>query len=86
MELLSSDESVLESPRWLRNFYQCEGCGTAWTEEWSCECNDRCPKCRLETEAHDSIDIIPDSPIKMALAISHASEQEYFEKRHEHRL
>ena len=27
-----------------RNFYQCSDCGTKWTDEWDCACNDRCPK------------------------------------------
>ena len=40
-----------------RNFYQCSDCGTKWTDEWDCACNDRCPKCSSETEPYDSVEI-----------------------------
>jgi len=38
---------------WL-NRYTCESCGTHWTDEWSCKCNDRCPRCDAEIEPHSS--------------------------------
>jgi rubrerythrin len=41
----------------FRNFYECSECGTKWTDEWSCQCNDRCPKCSTETETFDSMEI-----------------------------
>ena len=39
--------------KWL-NYYKCTECGTEWTDAWSCQCNDRCPKCDIETEPYDS--------------------------------
>lgn len=30
---------------WFLNFYHCERCGRAWTDEWSCMCDDECPEC-----------------------------------------
>ena len=43
----------------FRNFYECSECGTRWTDEWECQCNDRCPKCRCEIEPYDSVEIGP---------------------------
>ncbi len=34
--------------RWYKKYYVCPRCATEWTDEWSCLCNDRCPKCALE--------------------------------------
>jgi hypothetical protein len=42
---------------WYLKYYECSECGTKWTDEWSCTCNDRCPKCRAETEPHDDEDL-----------------------------
>ena len=41
---------------WL-NHYTCSSCGTEWTDEWSHQSNDRCPKCDTETEPHESEEI-----------------------------
>ena len=30
---------------WYRNYYTCARCGTDWTDEWSCTCEDDCPSC-----------------------------------------
>ncbi|WP_316194242.1 hypothetical protein [Bradyrhizobium sp. SZCCHNRI3052] len=30
---------------WFLNFYRCERCAQAWTDEWSCMCDDECPHC-----------------------------------------
>ena len=30
---------------WFSNHYICERCDTTWTDEWSCMCDDDCPKC-----------------------------------------
>jgi len=38
---------------WFLKRYRCEECGTRWTDEWSCACNDRCPQCDVETETDD---------------------------------
>jgi hypothetical protein len=42
---------------WYLKFYECSVCGTKWTDEWSCACNDRCPNCRAEIEPHDDLDL-----------------------------
>jgi hypothetical protein len=31
-----------------RNHYR--HCGHEWVDDWSCMCNDRCPKCNKEIE------------------------------------
>lgn len=40
-----------------RNFYECP-CGTEWTDEWDCMCDDRCPSCNTSCSPSDSIEII----------------------------
>lgn len=30
---------------WFLNYYECECCEEAWTDEWSCMCDDECPHC-----------------------------------------
>lgn len=30
---------------WFCNNYDCARCGTSWTDEWSCMCDDDCPYC-----------------------------------------
>ncbi len=30
---------------WLLNFYRCDRCDRMWTDEWSCACDDECPRC-----------------------------------------
>lgn len=42
---------------WFRNYYTHEACDVSWTDEWSCACNDRCPKCDAEIEPEDSEEI-----------------------------
>jgi hypothetical protein len=42
---------------WYLKFYECSACGTKWTDEWSCTCNDRCPKCRAEIEPYDDMNL-----------------------------
>ncbi|MDP3074740.1 hypothetical protein [Bradyrhizobium sp.] len=37
---------------WYRRHYTCP-CGISWWDEWSCLCNDRCPKCNREIEPDD---------------------------------
>ena len=48
------DEVVAE---WYENFYDCLECGTSWTDEWSCKCDDRCPKCYAATVPTKSVDL-----------------------------
>jgi hypothetical protein len=42
------------------NYYVCPRCRTRWTDEWTCMCNDRCPKCNLEVQPCDSHDNDPE--------------------------
>jgi DNA-directed RNA polymerase subunit RPC12/RpoP len=37
-----------EEPIRFRNHYKCPRCGTEWTDEWSCACNDACPQCDMK--------------------------------------
>jgi hypothetical protein len=34
-----------ERMAWFRNFYVCADCDSVWTDEWSCMCDDDCPRC-----------------------------------------
>jgi hypothetical protein len=43
--------------RWFEKDHLCPRCGTAWTDEWSCACNDRCPACHLESSPVSSRDL-----------------------------
>ena len=49
------DQEILV--RWFENHYQCHKCEVSWNDEWSCMCNDRCPKCGHETEPTTSRDL-----------------------------
>lgn len=42
---------------WFRNHYRHAKCAIGWNMNWSCTCNDRCPVCDAEIEAHDSDDL-----------------------------
>jgi hypothetical protein len=64
-----------EELTWFRNEYVCLECDTNWADEWSCQCNDRCPTCNAETEPEDSFEIEPNTPAKMELAIRHLNEE-----------
>ena len=39
------------------NHYQCE-CGEAWTDQWSCACDDRCPDCDAPISPTKTVDLI----------------------------
>ena len=46
---------------WL-NSYSCRICTSEqidWTDVWSCQCNDSCPNCGMETEPEESVWIGP---------------------------
>ena len=30
---------------WFLNHYKCAHCGSKWTDDWSCMCDDDCPHC-----------------------------------------
>lgn len=36
------------------NKYHCKECDHLWESEWSCACNDKCPKCNGEHEPYQS--------------------------------
>lgn len=37
----------------MLNYYKCP-CGEEWQDNWTCACNDRCPKCNKEIEPYAS--------------------------------
>ncbi|HEY1933046.1 MAG TPA: hypothetical protein VGG99_13615 [Acetobacteraceae bacterium] len=42
---------------WFINQYECDDCGHTWEDEWSCMCDDDCPKCGARhMSPHGSID------------------------------
>jgi hypothetical protein len=43
--------------QWYENSYECPECGTSWTDEWSCMCDDRCPECNVECVPVSSVDL-----------------------------
>lgn len=43
------------------NHYECPRCATSWSDEWSCTCDDRCPKCNLTCSPVDSEDVEQDA-------------------------
>lgn len=48
------------------NYYFCN-CGTEWVDQWSCCCNDRCPRCNTETQPYISDDgLLTDAEIEHA--------------------
>jgi hypothetical protein len=51
IEAAETDE---EATPWFRNEYRCDRCAYDWEDEWDCMCNDRCPRCNVETEPHTS--------------------------------
>lgn len=53
----TDDDTDAETGPIFRNFYRCSECGHEWQDEWSCGCNDRCPKCRTEIEPYRSEEI-----------------------------
>jgi|ERR1700722_7357810 hypothetical protein len=43
---------------WFRNQYVCAECDESWEDEWSCGCDDDCPRCGArDTGPVDSIDL-----------------------------
>ena len=39
------------------NHYHCDNCDTEWEDNWSCACNDHCPKCNREIEPYETQDL-----------------------------
>jgi len=57
---------------WFLKYYRHCECGAAWTDEWSCACNDRCPKCDAEIEPYDWDDlsvIVDQAPDEMGWVV-----------------
>ncbi len=54
MRQASMDEQVQTT---YRNYFECAECGTKWTDECDCPSNNCCPKCSVETEPYDSIEL-----------------------------
>lgn len=61
-ELAGLDDETIR----FRNFYRCDGKPTPghkghkpveWQDEWSCQCNDRCPICDVEIGPYKSEDL-----------------------------
>jgi transcription initiation factor IIE alpha subunit len=49
-------QSDLLNERAYTNFFLCPNDQTEWLDEWSCTCNDRCPRCHAEIEPYASRD------------------------------
>jgi hypothetical protein len=45
---------------WFLKYYRHKECHTRWTDEWSCACNDKCPRCNAEIEPYkwDNLSVI----------------------------
>ena len=54
---METDENLKDLEEWYLNYYKCP-CGHRWTDEWSCMCNDKCPKCGKEIEPYESQELI----------------------------
>lgn len=45
------------------NYYECDRCGHKWQDEWSCTCDDDCPKCGARhMSPYNSDDLSGDEP------------------------
>lgn len=42
---------------WFHNHYRHSKCRTSWSDEWSCACDDECPKCGRDISPHESDDL-----------------------------
>jgi rubrerythrin len=53
-------EAALEAlglEQWWRNSYICTECDTMWEDDWSSQCDDRCPNCDTSMSPYASIEI-----------------------------
>lgn len=57
MEVRRVVPSESDSEFRFRNYYRCPSDGTEWADQWSCKCNDRCPRCGDEIEPYKSENI-----------------------------
>jgi hypothetical protein len=58
---MKSLPSRVEFPSFENIYYHC---GQQWQDEWSCQCNDRCPVCGCEIEPYESVDLTTGEVIK----------------------
>lgn len=49
-------EIIDDTPPQFKNYYECDACAIDWSDSWSCQCDDRCPRCGAETEPYKSED------------------------------
>lgn len=40
------------------NRYTCDACEESWEDQWSCGCDDECPKCGRDISPDDSEDLL----------------------------
>lgn len=50
-----------EEPNSFINHYFCPDCDHLWQDEWSCFCDDECPKCNKVYTPYKSIDVNKDN-------------------------
>jgi transcription initiation factor IIE alpha subunit len=50
-------EKSTDKELWFLNYYRCPNCQIEWTDEWSCQGNDKCPSCNKEITPYESEEI-----------------------------
>ena len=58
------NEADHEEELWFLNYYRCPCCQIDWTDEWDCQCNDKCPSCNKEITPYKSEEIDSQFPEK----------------------
>lgn len=43
---------------WYHLTYHCYGCNITWEDEWSCACDDECPKCGVPHTPESAVDAV----------------------------
>lgn len=66
---------------WYLNHYQCGKCGTDWSDEWSCCCDDDCPECGARYwspyKSEDLTEIIEPDRDKFVVLVSPDTAEHY---------
>jgi len=66
---------------WYLNHYQCARCGYTWTDDWSCMCDDDCPRCAARhmspVTSEDLTEIVVPRGDRLALLRSPATAEHY---------
>jgi len=57
LALVAAEAALDEQPAHFVNYYDCDNCGHSWEDEWSCQCNDKCPECNREIQPSASKEI-----------------------------